>query len=138
MRQTARRTRAGAARTIGVRTTVLGLLSWVIPFVVSFAFFGPGGTLMIPLVLFKSLMVVVFGALGAVLLILAFAKIRPTLRSGLAIGFYWFAINVVLDLVILVPMSGMGMGEWVADIGLRYLMIPTMAAAIGFVAERQA
>ena len=52
------------------------------------------------------------------------------------IGMYWFALNLVLDWIVLLPMSGQTIGEHFQDIGLRYLLIPMIAVAIGYVAER--
>jgi hypothetical protein len=123
---------------ITARTTILGLLSWAIPFVASFAFVGPGGQWLIPYPLFKSIMIVVFGGLGTWFLVLAFRRIAPTWRTGLALGLYWLAINFVLDLVALVPLTGMPVVGYVYDIGLRYLLIPIIATAMGFVAEQAA
>jgi hypothetical protein len=118
------------------RVTVFGLLSWAVPFVAAFPFFSGPGELRIPQPLFKSLMVVIAGGVAVVLLVLAFRDIRPTLASGIAIGVYWLAINWILDLLILLPMSGMGVVAYFYDIGLRYLLIPIIAMAMGAVAQR--
>lgn len=123
---------------ISLRTTVLGLLSWAIPFVASFAFVDRTGQWLIPYPLFKSIMVVAFGGIGTWLLVLAFRRVTPTLRTGLALGLYWLAINLVLDLIVLVPMSGMTVAGYLYDVGLRYLLIPIIAAAMGAAAERAA
>jgi hypothetical protein len=123
---------------ISWRTTVLGLLSWAIPFVVSFAFVDRTGQWLIPYPLFKSIMVVVFGGLGTWFLVLAFRRLRPSTTTGLALGLYWLAINLVLDLVALLPLTGMTVGGYVEDIGLRYLLIPIIAAAMGAAAEHAA
>ena len=121
---------------VGKRTTILGLVSWGVPFVVSFLFFDQTGKLMPPEPLFKSLMVVVFGALGCVLFVAPFRKIPPSLRTGLGIGCYWLVMNLLLDLLILVPMVHMAVQEYAFDIGIRYLLIPIIGATIGIVAER--
>ena len=120
------------------RIWLYGLLSWAVPFVAAFAFFDATGQLAIPEPLFKSLMVVIGGAVGAVLLVLAFRRTQASIRSGLAIGTLWLAINLALDLVVLVPMSGTSVPDYLSDIGLRYLMIPIMAVAMGAVARRAA
>jgi hypothetical protein len=118
------------------RTALYGFLSWLIPFVASFAFFGPDGQPWIPQTLFKSIMVVVFGGVGIWLLLLAFRRIRPTFASGLQLGLYWLAINIVLDLAILLPLAGMAPLDYFCDIGLRYLLTPMIAAALGAQADR--
>jgi hypothetical protein len=116
-----------------LRTTLLGLASWAIPFAVSFLFFDRNGELTIARELFKSIMVVVGGASGAALLVTAFRKVVPSLALGVALGFYWFAINIALDLATLVALMHMNAGLYVIDIGLRYLMLPIMAGAMGAV-----
>lgn len=117
------------------RLTALGFASWLIPFVGSFAFFGPQG-LMVPVPLFKSIMVVLFGGTGTWLLVRAFRTLRPTLANGLALGAYWLVINLVLDCVILLPLTGQPLLAYMQDIGLRYALIPIIAAGFGTVAER--
>jgi hypothetical protein len=118
------------------RILLLGVLSWLIPFLTAFAFFTASGELVIPQPLFKSLMVVVGAGVGVPMLVAAFRRIRPALSSGFAIGAYWLAINWALDLLVLLPMSSMSAGEWFADIGLRYLVLPMIATGIGAVAGR--
>ena len=131
------------------RTTVFGLLSWAIPFAASIPFFSPEGGLIVPQPLFKSLMVVIGSGAGLLLLVWLFRHIRPTLASGLAVGLYWLALNSarvipdfggfnwVLDILVLLPLSGDPLGVWFMDIGLRYLTLPLIAVAIGYVAERE-
>ncbi len=114
-----------------IRTTLLGFVSWLVPFVVSFLFFDRTGQLLIPQPLFKSLMVVVFGGLGVSLLVLAFRRVRPSLRSGLVLGCYWLVINLALDLVVLVPLVKMPVDLYFYDIGLRYLLLPIVSTAMG-------
>lgn len=120
------------------RVWVFGLLTWAIPFVAAFAFFDQTGTLAIAEPLFKSLMVVIGGAVGATLLVFVFRHTPPSLGSGIVIGLLWLAINLALDLAVLVPMSGTSITDYAADIGLRYLMIPIMAIAMGAVGQAAA
>ena len=118
------------------QSTLLGIASWFVPFAVSFLFFDRTGQLTIPQPLFKSLMVVVGGGVGTALLVHAFRSIAPTARNGLMLGTYWFGINLLLDLLFLVPMAKMTVGNYLVDIGLRYLMLPIVAIGIGLVAGR--
>jgi hypothetical protein len=113
------------------RTAWLGLLSWFVPFVVSCAFFDRHGHLLIDRPLFKSIMVVVGGGMGAWLLVVAFRRIAPSWRTGLMLGTYWLALNLVLDLAVLVPFTKMPLALYFSDIGLRYLLIPIFAVAMG-------
>jgi hypothetical protein len=123
---------------VSCATTILRFFTWLIPFAASFAFLDRSGHVFIPQPLFKSIMVVVFGGLGTALLVAAFRRVEPTWRSGVALGCYWLAINLILDLVVLIPMVGTPVRDYVYDIGLRYLLIPIIATAMGAIAERAA
>lgn len=57
------------------------------------------------------------------------------LRETIVLGTVWLAINWALDAVIL-PLSGMGVVEYMEQIGLRYPVIPIIAAGIGYAADR--
>lgn len=120
-----------------LRTALLGLASWAVPFLAAFAFFDRTGQLAIAQPLFKSLMVVIGGGVGVGLLVLAFRRVPKTLIAGLLLGLFWLGLNWALDIAVLLPMSGQGIGAWFQDIGLRYLMIPVMAMAIGAAAQRR-
>jgi len=121
-----------------VRTALYGALSWLVPLVASFLFFDRTGQLLIERPLFKSLMVVVGGGVGAFLLAIAFRGIAPSWRTGLALGLTWLAINLALDLAVLVPFTKMPLALYFTDIGLRYLLLPIIAVAMGSVAGRTA
>lgn len=115
---------------------LFGILSWLVPFLAAFAFFDPNGGLVIAQPLFKSIMVVVGGAVGCVLLVRAFRHISPTWQAGLALGLFWLALNWALDIALLLPMSGQSLPDYAADIGLRYLVLPMIATAMGAVASK--
>jgi membrane-associated HD superfamily phosphohydrolase len=115
---------------------LLGLLSWVIPFVFSFMFFDQAGQLLVQKELFKSIIIVVSGGTGVLLLLKAFTRITPGMATGFVIGLYWMLINLGLDLVILVPMAGMEVVSYFYDIGLRYLLLPIIATAMGIMGRR--
>lgn len=112
-----------------------GLASWLIPFFGSFPFYDPQTGLMVPLILFKSIMVVLGALSGTLLLVWVFRAVRPTFLGALVIGFVWLGINWALDLAALLPMSGMDPGTWFTDIGLRYFTIPIIAGGMGLVAR---
>lgn len=121
------------------RIIFLGLVSGLVPFVVSFLFFDRTGQLVIPQPLFKSLMVVLFGGLGVTLLVAAFRHVPQSLWSGLALGCYWLAMNIVLDLLVLLPLANLQVVvTYLYDIGLRYLLIPIISMGMGIVAARGA
>jgi len=50
---------------------------------------------------------VVGGGIGAWLLAVAFRRIAPSWRTGLMLGGFWLAINLALDLAVLVPFTKM-------------------------------
>lgn len=118
------------------RTTVAGLLSWAIPFFAAFPFFSPEGGLIVPQPLFKSIMVVVGTVVGVALLVWMLRRFGASLMVGLVIGLYWLLINWVLDIVVLLPMSGSSLTEWFYDIGIRYLSLPIVAAGMGWVGRK--
>jgi len=115
------------------RLVGLGVLSWLIPFLVSILFYGPGGVLLVGYDLFKSLMIVIGSATGAVLLVVYFRNIQTSyIREGWITGIFWLLLNWVLDLVFLLPLSGQAIGPYFAEIGLRYLAILFMSLAVGY------
>jgi hypothetical protein len=86
--------------------------------------------------LIKSIMIVLFSALGAFLLVICFRKIDSNfLREGALIGVSWFVINCILDILVLLPLAGLNIASWFAQIGMRYLMIPVMSISMGYIAK---
>ena len=115
-----------------VRNVLYGFLAWLIPFVASIFFYSSEGKLTIDIFLFKSIMIVVGSFSAAILLISYFRNINVDyLKEGIIVGLMWFGINIVLDLLILIPMSGMSIMDYFMQIGLRYLAIPAMSVAVG-------
>jgi len=57
-------------------------------------------------------------------------------RGGALLGGVWLLINRALDAVILLPLSGMDAGTCMAEIGLRYLTVPSIAIGIGYAAAQ--
>ncbi|MCB1517426.1 MAG: hypothetical protein KDJ19_07420 [Hyphomicrobiaceae bacterium] len=115
---------------------VFGLLTWLIPFLAAFPFYSPDQGLLIPITFFKSIMIVIGSAVGLILLVWLYLDFPKVRASGLIIGLYWLALNWVLDILILLPMSGSDIGTWFTDIGLRYLVLPMMAIAICYTRMR--
>ncbi len=115
------------------KTLIYGFLTWLIPFIIAIPFYSRDGQPLIDIFLLKSIMIVVGSTTGAIFLILYFKKVTENyLREGLKIGLIWLAINLILDLIVLVPMAKMSIGVYFSQIGLRYLMIPIFSATIGF------
>ncbi len=115
-----------------------GFLSWLIPFVTSFLFYTREGELTIDISLFKSIMIVVGSVTAAFLLVSYFKNIGADyFKEGVVLGSAWFAINISLDMAVLIPMSGMSVSDYFAQIGLRYLMIPVMCITVGAALENK-
>ena len=117
---------------------LFGLVTWIIPFVTSFFFFSmETQQLTVNEFFFKSIMIVEGGLVGVFLLVHYFRKIRERfVREGLIVGLCWFLINIVLDVVVLLPMSQMDFGTYFQQIGMRYLLIPIISSGMGYVAGR--
>jgi hypothetical protein len=113
-----------------------GFLTWLVPFGISLMFYTRDGQPMMDIFLIKSIMIVLFSAFGAFLLIVYFRKIDSNfVREGLIIGGFWFSINCILDILLLLPFAGMTMATWFAQIGVRYLLIPIMSISMGYIAN---
>ena len=120
------------------RNILYGFLAWLIPFVTSFFFYTREGGLTIDIFLFKSIMIIVGTFSAAVLLVSYFKYINADyLKEGIVIGLTWFAISILLDLLVLIPMSGMSIADYFAQIGIRYLAIPAMCIAVGAAVENK-
>ena len=115
-----------------LRNILYGFLAWLIPFVASFFFYTREGKLTIDIFLFKSIMIVVGSISAAILLVLYFRKINGDyLKEGIIVGLTWLVLNVLLDLLVLIPMSGMSIADYFTQIGIRYLVIPVMSITVG-------
>ncbi len=120
------------------RNVLLGLLSWLIPFGVSFLFYKPGGELVVPYATFKSIIMVVGTISGCYLLFRYFARVESDyVRNGMIVGLSWFAINILLDAVILIPMMNTSFHEYFMSIGLSYIAIPAISLTIGTMLANQ-
>ena len=107
------------------RAALLGLLSWTIPFVISFAAF-PLKHINAPL--FATLMSLVVLLTAAVLLSRYFRNRPVSVKEAVLVGALWFAINILCDY----PMFAYGpmkMTAWAyySEIGLSYLALPVFA-----------
>ncbi|MGA2908711.1 MAG: hypothetical protein ABSE36_13495 [Terracidiphilus sp.] len=117
------------------RAILLGLLSWLIPFVISFAAF-PLKKSNAPL--FSTLMYLIVLVTAGLLLVWYFRK--RVVREGEAalVGAVWLAINLVCDY----PMFAFGPMKmtplaYYSEIGLVYLTFPIFAVMAARVASRR-
>jgi len=120
------------------RNILYGFLAWLIPFVASIFFYTKEGGLIIDIFFFKTIMIIVGSISGAFLLISYFKRINIRyLKEGIYVGITWFVINILLDLLVLIPMSGMAISDYFLQIGLRYLVMPVMSIMVGIALENK-
>jgi hypothetical protein len=120
------------------KNILFGFLSWLIPFVVSFLFYKPGGELVVPYATFKSAIMVVGTVSGCYLLFRYYKFVENDyVRNGIIVGLSWFAINIILDAVILIPMMKSTFADYFLSIGLGYIAIPTISISMGYLLERK-
>lgn len=120
------------------RNLLYGFLAWLIPFVASIFFYTKDGGLSIDIFFFKTIMIIVGSISGAILLISYFKKINiGYLKEGIYVGITWFVINILLDLLVLIPMSGLAISDYFLQIGLRYLVMPVMSIMVGVALENK-
>ena len=116
----------------GLITIAVGFLNWLIPFAVGFS--------LLPFVhmhtsLFDTLVSLAMIA-GTTFLSLWYLKMTQAHEAGyyalFGIGVIWMFIAIVIDVPIMVigPV-GMGMHEYIADIGLMYIGFPMILVGIG-------
>ena len=121
----------------GTKLFGFGILTWLLPFLVSVPFYSPEGEPLYDIFLTKSVLLVFSAALGTALILVYFRGVRARyIREGALLGGVWLAINWALDVAVLLPLSGMDIGAYMGEIGLRYLMIPIIAVGIGYAAEQ--
>jgi hypothetical protein len=121
-----------------IRLIVLGFITWLVPFILSFGFYDRTGNLSVSYGFFKSVMIVVSSLTGMWMLIYHLNFIHKNfVREGFITGISWLAINYILDLLVLVPMSGMSVGQYFLTIGLGYLQIPVVCLAVGMIVQRK-
>ena len=115
---------------------VRGFLTWLIPFIVSFFFFTPNGTPLIDITFFKSIMTVLGCLVGVLLLIQSFTKIKTNyLKESIRIGLIWFLMNIVLDLIFLLPLGKLTLMDYIIQIGIRYINIPIISIGMGYLTK---
>jgi hypothetical protein len=120
------------------RVLFYGFLSWLVPLFASLLFFDQSGQRLVPEPFFKSIMVVCGVLVGTYLAIRYFRGVKENFISeGWVIGLIWLAMNIGLDLIVLVGLFKMDLGEYFMGIGLRYLSIPIITVGLGYALRRK-
>ena len=118
------------------RVVLLGLLVWLIPFVVAVLIFPLKDTRP---ALFESIMPVVITLCVMVFLVLYFRKIETGfVQAGVVVGIIWFFISLVIDLLMFMwgPMK-MTFANYMMDIGLTYLIMLIITVGAGYMVENK-
>jgi hypothetical protein len=112
-----------------------GIVLWIIPYLTAFP--------LLPLmqsdpVFFKTIMIVEGALIGGILAARYFLRTeRNFLREGIILAAIWIVVCWILDFVALLPFSGMSLGRYFIEIGLRYIAIVAPTVAIGYVLEKR-
>ena len=116
---------------------LFGFLTWLLPFAASFLFYDPSrGGIAAGNEAFKSFMVVLSTLVGTLLLVKYFDAVKKDfVKEGLVVGAVWAVMNWIIDFVVLVPLMNADAPTYFMSIGLRYLMIPIIAAGMGMAIE---
>lgn len=114
---------------------IFGFLMWLVPFLVSVVIY-PLKTSENPF--FESIMSVVLTLTVVLFSIKYFRNLRTDfLREGILTGTVWFSISIILDLSLFIwgPMQ-MSFENYMMDIGLTYLIIPTVTVGFGYIIQK--
>lgn len=115
-----------------------GILVWIIPFVISFAFYSPSGELTIDKIFFKTIMIVIGISNGIFLIVKYFKSVENNfLKEGILLGISWLLINWVLDFVVLIPMADISYWTYFTEIGFRYLSFPIISIGIAYLLKHK-
>ncbi|MBP2133046.1 uncharacterized SAM-binding protein YcdF (DUF218 family) [Methanomicrobium sp. W14] len=113
---------------------ISGVLIWLICFLLSLPFYSENG-LNIDIFVFKSIMIVSGSIAGALLLVWYYKCIDSDFfMSGVIFGTVVLFADWVLDLVVLCALFGEDPLTWFGTVGVRYLSIPAMSIAAGYIA----
>lgn len=115
-----------------LKALLFGFFIWLIPFVVSVIIFSLR-TDARPL--FESIMAVVVTISVVLFAILYFKKVETGfLKEGIVLGLRWLGIALFIDLPLFMwgPMQ-MTLADYMMDIGLTYLIIPTVTIGMGYI-----
>ena len=113
-----------------------GMIVWAVPYATSL--------MLLPLiqrdpVFFGTIMIVEGSIVGAVIAIAYFQHVaHPDVHEGVVLGTVWMIENWLLDFVGVVPFTHTTIARYFMEIGLRYVPMIAITAAIGYAWKRQA
>jgi len=118
------------------KVLLYGFLIWAVPFAVAFLIFGIRET---NRPLFESIMPVTVTLSVVFFANCYFKKLKTDyLNEGIKLGVAWLTISLLIDFLMFMqgPMK-MAFGEYMADIGITYLIIPIITIGFGYLLERK-
>lgn len=125
---------AGGTMSHVIRVVAYGVLIWMLNFSASMIFAGSDGFVHGDYTQFRAVMFMTNTLSAACLLALHFRHVkRSFLREGILVGTVWLEINLSLDFLVVVPRSGLGIIDYLTQIGIDYIGIPVLAILVGFV-----
>jgi len=119
------------------KVLLYGFLVWLIPFIVSFLIFPLKSS---NRVLWESIMPIVICGTTVTFAVLYLNRLQGSFfREAVLAGTTWLGINLLLDLLLFMegPMK-MPFIDYIADIGLTYVLIPIITAGFGYLLEKNA
>jgi hypothetical protein len=117
------------------RALGLGFLVWLAPFVVAFMVFPFRESWR---ALFESVMAVTVSVVTVWLGLVYLRKLSSvTIKGGILVGLLWWVISVAIDLPLMLSRPiNMTFVDYLADIGLTYVMIPVITTGLAIASGR--
>ena len=118
------------------KAVLFGLAVWAIPFVVAVSIFQIRES---DRVLFESIMPVAVVVAVVLFANIYFRNVKTSFfQEGVKLGLVWLAISIAIDLIMFSsgPMK-MAFIDYAKDIGITYLVIPTITIGFGYLLERR-
>jgi hypothetical protein len=113
-----------------LKAVLFGFSLWLIPFAVSILIFPLRTT---QRSLFESIMPVVIAVWTVFFSMLYLTRIEGNfLKEGIFIGIFWLLISIILDLIVFLGPLKMPLQDYLSDIAVTYLIIPTIAIGYGY------
>jgi hypothetical protein len=117
------------------KTLLYGFLIWLIPFIIAFLIFPIRES---NRALFESIMPIVITICVVFFAVVYFKKLEDNfLKEGVLIGIVWLVMSFGIDLIMFMqgPMK-MSFINYAMDIGLTYLIIPTITVGFGYLLNK--
>lgn len=119
------------------KSFLFGFLVWLVPFAVAFLIY-PMHESNRPF--FESIMPVAITLSVVLFTFLYFKNVEKDMRGeGVKLGLIFLFMSLVIDLILFMPESPMHMSfpDYLADIGVTYLMIPVLTVGMAYTIDRE-